>query len=54
MVSDLHPKCVGAARSLALGKADVVLLVGVRMNWMFQFGEVFSKDAKIIQVCDVY
>lgn len=49
VVSDTHPNCVGAARSLALEKADVVLFVGARMNWMFQFGKVFS-NAKIIQV----
>eukprot|EP01127_Copromyxa_protea_P001269 TRINITY_DN11302_c0_g1_i1.p1 TRINITY_DN11302_c0_g1~~TRINITY_DN11302_c0_g1_i1.p1 ORF type:complete len:550 (-),score=127.11 TRINITY_DN11302_c0_g1_i1:40-1689(-) len=50
VVADSHPYCVSAARSLALAKADVVLLVGVRMNWMFQFGKVFNAEAKIIQI----
>jgi thiamine pyrophosphate-dependent acetolactate synthase large subunit-like protein len=43
---------VSAARSLALGKADVVVLVGCRLNWMFHYGEAprWSKDVKIIQL----
>jgi 2-hydroxyacyl-CoA lyase 1 len=54
VVAESHPYCVGAARSLALEKADVVLLVGARLNWMFQFGHVFGAGAKIIQVCIFY
>jgi 2-hydroxyacyl-CoA lyase 1 len=38
-VSDLHSNCVGAARSTALGQADVILLLGARLNWMLHFGK---------------
>jgi len=43
---------VAAARSLALAEADVVLLVGAKMNWMFGYGQSpgFNKNVKIIQL----
>eukprot|EP01124_Arcella_intermedia_P036754 TRINITY_DN9697_c0_g1_i2.p1 TRINITY_DN9697_c0_g1~~TRINITY_DN9697_c0_g1_i2.p1 ORF type:complete len:556 (+),score=86.70 TRINITY_DN9697_c0_g1_i2:146-1669(+) len=52
VVSDKHPLCVSAARSLALSDADVIIIVGARLNWMFNFGQEpgFSKSAKIIQI----
>ena len=52
VLSDLHPQCVAAARSLALKETDVVILVGARLNWMLHFGlpPRFSKDVKIIQI----
>eukprot|EP01104_Vermistella_antarctica_P012654 TRINITY_DN3705_c0_g1_i2.p1 TRINITY_DN3705_c0_g1~~TRINITY_DN3705_c0_g1_i2.p1 ORF type:complete len:534 (-),score=71.40 TRINITY_DN3705_c0_g1_i2:56-1657(-) len=52
VVSDEHPQCVGAARTQALLNADVILLVGARLNWILHFGlpPRFSPDVKIIQV----
>jgi len=50
VVSDRHRLCVGAARSQALKKADLVMIFGVRLNWMFQFGRGLDPKAKIIQV----
>lgn len=52
VISDENPHCVSAARSLALQKADVILLLGARLNWMLHFGRPprFSPDVKIIQV----
>ncbi|ELT98175.1 hypothetical protein CAPTEDRAFT_129496 [Capitella teleta] len=52
VVPDDHPCCVGPARSRALLNADVILLLGARMNWMLHFGEAprFNKDVKVIQV----
>jgi 2-hydroxyacyl-CoA lyase 1 len=52
LISDLHPLSVGAARSLALKQADVVLLVGARLNWMFDFGssQQFSPEVRFIKV----
>ncbi|CAI5494494.1 unnamed protein product [Closterium sp. Naga37s-1] len=38
VLSDSHPLCVSAARSLALSQADVALLVGARLNWILHFG----------------
>jgi len=41
---------VGPARSTALSEADFLLLVGVRMNWMFDFAQKFSSKPKIVQI----
>ncbi len=52
LLPDNHPQSVAAARSLALGKADVVLLVGARLNWLLGHGEApqWNPQAKFIQV----
>jgi len=52
VISDRHHLCVAAARSLALSEGDVILLVGARLNWMFNFGQEpgISKNAKVIQI----
>lgn len=48
--NDIH--MVGPARSLALQKADVVVLLGARLNWILHFGRPprFDPNVKIIQV----
>uniref|UniRef100_A0AAQ5XRK2 2-hydroxyacyl-CoA lyase n=1 Tax=Amphiprion ocellaris TaxID=80972 RepID=A0AAQ5XRK2_AMPOC len=52
VLPDDHPNCVAAARSRALLQADVVLLLGARLNWILHFGlpPRFNPDVKIIQV----
>src|SRR5437899_9981607 len=47
---DNHPLSVGAARSHALQNADVVFLMGARLNWIMHFGlpPRFHKDVRII------
>ncbi|XP_055629108.1 2-hydroxyacyl-CoA lyase 1 [Toxorhynchites rutilus septentrionalis] len=52
VVPDLDSQCVASARTLALQKADVILLLGARLNWMLHFGRAprFSPEVKIIQV----
>ncbi|XP_003222229.1 2-hydroxyacyl-CoA lyase 1 [Anolis carolinensis] len=52
VVPDNHPHCVAAARSRALLHADVILLLGARLNWILHFGlpPRFQPDVKIIQV----
>jgi oxalyl-CoA decarboxylase len=52
LLPDDHPQSVAAARSLALAKADVVMLVGARLNWLLGHGEApqWNPDAKFIQV----
>lgn len=52
LLPDQHPQSVAAARSLALNQADVVLLVGARLNWLLGYGEApqWSADAKFIQI----
>ncbi|CAG9767272.1 unnamed protein product [Ceutorhynchus assimilis] len=52
VVSDTSDKCVQSARTLALLKADVILLLGGRLNWMLHFGRPsrFAPDVKVIQI----
>ncbi|XP_054847209.1 2-hydroxyacyl-CoA lyase 1 [Eublepharis macularius] len=52
VVPDDHPYCVAAARSRALQSADVIILLGARLNWILHFGlpPRFQPDVKIIQV----
>ncbi|XP_056235640.1 2-hydroxyacyl-CoA lyase 1 [Seriola aureovittata] len=52
VLPDDHPNCVAAARSRALLQADVVLLLGARLNWILHFGlpPRFDPDIKVIQV----
>ncbi|KAI3360948.1 hypothetical protein L3Q82_013155, partial [Scortum barcoo] len=52
VLPDDHPNCVAAARSRALLQADVVLLLGARLNWILHFGlpPRFDPDVKFIQV----
>ena len=39
LLPDNHPQSAVAARSLALAKADVVLLIGARLNWLLSHGK---------------
>ncbi|MFF3464155.1 oxalyl-CoA decarboxylase [Streptomyces sp. NPDC002619] len=52
LLPDDHPQSAATARSLALRKADVVMLVGARLNWLLGHGDApqWSPDAKFIQV----
>ena len=49
-IPDDHPLNVAAARSQAIRGADVVVVLAARLNWMFQMGQGFAADAKLIQV----
>lgn len=52
LLRDDHRLCAAAARSLALSRADVVLLVGARLNWLLSHGAspTWSPDVKFIQI----
>jgi oxalyl-CoA decarboxylase len=52
LLPDDHPQSVATARSLALREADVVMLVGARLNWLLGHGEPpqWNPDAQFIQV----
>jgi oxalyl-CoA decarboxylase len=39
ILPDTHPQCAGAARSTVLKDADVVLLIGARLNWLLSHGK---------------
>lgn len=52
LLPDTHELAATAARSLAIGKCDVALVVGARLNWLLHFGEPpkWSKDVKFVLV----
>jgi oxalyl-CoA decarboxylase len=39
LLPDDHAQCMAAARSLALRQADVVMLIGARLNWLLAHGK---------------
>jgi 2-hydroxyacyl-CoA lyase 1 len=52
LLPDNHELAASAARSLAIGKCDVALVVGARLNWLLHFGEApkWDKNVKFILV----
>ena len=52
ILPDDHALSVGAARSTALKDADVIFLMGARLNWIMHFGlqPRFAKGVRIIQL----
>jgi 2-hydroxyacyl-CoA lyase 1 len=52
VMDDNHPLSVGAARSTALKEADVIFVMGARMNWIMHYGlpPRFKKGVRIIQL----
>ena len=52
VVPDSHPLNAASARSTALKEADVVLVLGARLNWILHFGEApkWNPNALFIQV----
>ena len=39
LLPDTHPQSAGAARSLVLKEADVVVMIGARLNWLLSHGK---------------
>ena len=52
MTNKCHKNVCNSCRSLALQKADVILLLGARLNWILHFGKPprFASNATFIQV----
>ncbi|MBO5632266.1 MAG: oxalyl-CoA decarboxylase [Aeriscardovia sp.] len=53
VLPDGHKCSAAAARSLALGQSDVIVLVGARLNWLLSNGaspKPFGRDVKFIQI----
>jgi oxalyl-CoA decarboxylase len=51
LLPDDHPQSAATARSLALRRSDVVMLVGARLNWLLGHGEApqWDPEARFIQ-----
>jgi acetolactate synthase-1/2/3 large subunit len=50
VIPEDHELSFPAARSTAMREADVVLIVGTRLNWILDFGKRFSETARLIQI----
>lgn len=52
LISDEDKHSAAAARSLSLNGADVVILIGARLNWMLSHGAAptFNPNAKFVQL----
>jgi oxalyl-CoA decarboxylase len=52
LLPDNHPQSAAAARSYAIGNADVVVLLGARLNWLLSHGKgpLWSETTQFVQV----
>jgi oxalyl-CoA decarboxylase len=52
LLPDDHPQSAAAARSFALAQADVVMLIGARLNWLLNHGRSpqWSPAARFVQL----
>lgn len=52
LLPDNHPQNAASARGMTMREADVVLLIGARLNWMLGFGKgkQWNADIKFIQI----
>src|SRR3569832_478833 len=52
LVSDTHPQCGAAARSMVLQESDVVVLIGARLNWLLSHGKgkTWGGEKKFVQI----
>ena len=52
LLPDEHAQSAAAARSYAIGNADVVVLAGARLNWLLSHGRapLWNADTKFVQI----
>ena len=52
LLPDNHPQNAASARGMTMREADVVVMVGARLNWMLNFGKGkhWNPDVKFIQI----
>ena len=52
LLPDDHPQSAASARSSAIGGADVVMLIGARLNWLLSNGKapLWREDTELVQV----
>src|SRR5207302_11201310 len=52
LLPDEHPQSAAAARSYAIGNADVVMLAGARLNWLLSHGRspLWSEGTRLVQI----
>ncbi len=47
---DNHPLCYNTIQSESFNNADLLFVVGAKLNWTFRFGAEFCPKAKVIQI----
>lgn len=50
LLPDDHPMCFTAVRARMLADADLVLMVGARLDWTFRYGIEISPQARMVRV----
>ena len=52
VVPDSHPLSIAPGRSFAIGNADLILLIGARLNWILHFGlpPRFAPGVRVVQI----
>jgi oxalyl-CoA decarboxylase len=52
LLPDNHSQSAAAARSFAIGQADVVMLIGARLNWLLSHGKapLWSESTRYVQI----
>jgi len=52
LLPDNHPQSAATARSFAIGQADIVMLIGARLNWLLSNGRapLWDEGAQLVQV----
>ena len=52
LLPDNHPQSAATARSFAIGQADVVMLIGARLNWLLSNGRapLWDEGTQLVQV----
>lgn len=52
LLPDDHPQSAAAARSFAIGQADVVVMIGARLNWLLSHGRapLWSETTQLVQL----
>jgi len=49
-IPDDHPLCFNRGRTTLQSQADVILVLGARLNWVFRHGTELSRNAQIFRV----
>ncbi|MGI9264937.1 MAG: thiamine pyrophosphate-binding protein, partial [Gammaproteobacteria bacterium] len=49
-LSEEHALCLNAVAGQAQEQADLIMVLGARLNWVFRYGKHFNAEATVIQV----
>ena len=50
LLADDHPLCFSGVRGRMLAEADLVFVVGTRLDWTFRHGTEISPQARVVQI----